>query len=87
MDDYISNLFEEAPADMAGTAVTPAADHLFSVNETPEYLDEATSELFHHLTAKLLFLCKRARPDIQTAVAFLMTRVKRPDKDDYKKLG
>jgi hypothetical protein len=87
MDDYISNLFEEAPADMAGTATTPAADHLFSVNETPDYLDDVTSELFHHLTAKLLFLCKRARPDIQTAVAFLATRVKHLDKDDYKKLS
>ena len=32
------------------------------------------------------FLCKRARPDIQTAIAFLCTRVKCPDEDDYKKL-
>ena len=31
-------------------------------------------------------LCKRARPDIQTAVAFLCTRVKCPDVDDYRKL-
>ena len=37
--------------------------------------------------AKLLFLCKRAQPDIQTAVAFLSTCVKQPDCDDYKKLG
>jgi hypothetical protein len=42
--------------------------------------------LYHHNTAKLLFLCKRARPDIQTAVAFLSTRVQAPDTDDYKKL-
>ena len=42
--------------------------------------------MFHHNVAKLLFLCKRARPDIQTAVAFLCTRVKAPDTDDYKKL-
>jgi hypothetical protein len=42
--------------------------------------------LFHHNVAKLLFLCKRARPDIQTAIAFLCTRVKGPDMDDYKKL-
>jgi len=42
--------------------------------------------MFHHNTAKLLFLCKRARPDLQTAVAFLCTRVKMPDVDDYKKL-
>ena len=34
--------------------------------------------LFHHLAAKLLFLCKRARPDIQTAFTFLCTRVKEP---------
>ena len=35
--------------------------------------------------AKLLFLCKRAHPDIQTAVAFLTTRVMAPDEDNYKK--
>jgi len=41
--------------------------------------------------AKCLFLCKQARPDLQTAlqtaVAFLSTRVKSPDVDDYKKLA
>eukprot|EP00957_Ditylum_brightwellii_P114072 8697448-Ditylum_brightwellii.AAC.1 len=41
---------------------------------------------FHTSTAKLLFLCKRARPDLQKAIAFLTTRVKEPDKDDRKKL-
>jgi hypothetical protein len=76
MDDYILNLFKEAPANIAGTAVTPAADHLFSVNEAPEYLDDVTSEFFHHLTAKLLFLYKHARPDFQMVMAFLATRVK-----------
>jgi hypothetical protein len=39
------------------------------------------------MTAQLLFLSKRARPDIQTAVAFLCTRVKSPDEDDWKKLA
>ena len=42
---------------------------------------------FHHNVAKLLFLCKRTRPDIQTAVAFLSTHVKQHNCDDYKKLG
>ena len=50
-------------------------------------LSEEHADLFHHMTAKLLFLCKRSRPDIQTAVAFLCTRVKCPDIDDYKKLA
>jgi hypothetical protein len=87
MDDYVKDLLDEAPGDMAGIAAMPSAYHLFTVSEEPKYLDDTTSELFHHLTAKLLFLAKRARPDIQTAVAFLTTCVKRPDKDDYKKLG
>ena len=44
------------------------------------------SEDFHTYVAKALFLCKQARPNIQTAVAFLTTQVKGPDQDDWKKL-
>jgi hypothetical protein len=86
MDDYVEGILAEAPADMTGVAPTPAAEHLFDVSATPEYLDEDSSQLFHHLTAKLLFLCKRARLELQTAIAFLTMRVKGPDTDDYKKL-
>ena len=32
------------------------------------------------------FVCKRSRPDTQVAVTFLTTRVRKPDKDDWKKL-
>ena len=87
MVDYTKNMLEELPEEMDGMAMTPAAEHLFKVNETPTYLDEKDSMFFHHNVAKLLFLCKRARPDIQTTVAFLITRVQHPDRDDYKKLG
>jgi hypothetical protein len=66
--------------------MTPAASHLFIVNEQAQQLSEASAELFHRNTEKLLFLCKRARPDVQTPVAFLCTRVKSPDVDDYIKL-
>jgi hypothetical protein len=41
---------------------------------------------FHHMVAQLLFMCRRAQQDIQTIVAFLTTRVKSPDKDDWGKL-
>jgi hypothetical protein len=36
---------------------------------------------------QLLYLSQRARPDICTAVAFLCSRLKQPDEDDYKKLA
>jgi hypothetical protein len=86
MKDYIRQMLDEVPDNMAGKAGTPASSHLFTVSDKPELLDTATAELFHHHTAKLLFLSRRARPNIQTAVAFLTRRVKAPDKDDYKKL-
>jgi hypothetical protein len=87
MKEYIQEMLDELPEDMAGEAATPAANHLFTVNNKPKLLDEDTSDMFHHHTAKLLFLAKMARPDVLTPVAFLTTRVKSPDEDDYKKLG
>jgi hypothetical protein len=85
MFDYIENMLKELPVDMDGESATPAPNHLFEVNS--EKLEKDKADMFHHNVAKLLFLCKRARPDIQTAVAFLCTRVKGPDADDYKKLA
>jgi hypothetical protein len=71
---------------MDGTATSAAAEHLFQIVDGIPLLDDATSEFFHASVAKLLFLCKRGRPDIQTAIAFLCTRVKHPTKHDYNKL-
>jgi hypothetical protein len=87
MFDYIKAMLEELPEDMGnGIAATPASNHLFEVNSDGIRLDATNAELFHHVTAKSLFLCKRARPELQTAVAFLTTRVAAPDEDDMKKL-
>jgi hypothetical protein len=68
------------------TAVTPAADHLFKIDQDAELLSEEMGKVFHNFTAKCLFLTKRARPDILTPVAFCTTRVRKPDQDDWKKL-
>ena len=38
------------------------------------------------MVAKGLFLCKRARPDIQPTIAVLSTRVKSPNESDWRKL-
>jgi Reverse transcriptase (RNA-dependent DNA polymerase) len=87
MVDYVRNMLDKLPEDMKGESATPAANHLFQVDNAAEKLSSDKSIMFHHNAAKLLFLCKRACPDVQTATAFLCTRVKAPDIDDYKKLG
>lgn len=86
MVDYIERFLSESPEDFSGEASTPAAKHLFEVDDSAAKLDTERAVLFHHLVARLVFLCKRARPDVQLAVGFLTTRVKGPDEHDWKKL-
>ena len=64
-----------------------APDDLFVVDEDAEKLSEIGQTAFHHLVAKTLYISKRARPDLSTAIAFLTTRVKAPDIDDWRKLS
>ena len=88
MIDYIKNVITDFPEEITGSSPTPHADHLFKIRdeEDAKYLPEEQAQQFHKTTAQLLFLQCRARRDIQVAVAFLTTRVKHPDEDDWGKL-
>ena len=79
MYEYVDKMLTELPTDMNGAAKTPAARHLFSVNPETKKLPKATSQVFHHLVAKLLYLSRCTRQDIQTALAFLCNRVQATD--------
>lgn len=57
------------------------------VNPAADKLSNEDSVMFHHLTANLLYLAKRTRPDLQAAVSFLTMRVRTPDVDHWKNLG
>lgn len=88
MDDCVNNTLAEARDDMTGGSVTPTAEHIFNVNDdNPEPPNGEDSDCFHSMLAKLLFLSKRARPDVQQAIAFPSTRVKSPNTDNHKKLA
>ena len=73
---------------IVGSAASPSAEHLFKVRDEKEakYLPGEQAQSFHHTTAHLLFMCSRARRDIQISVVFLTTRVKQPDEDDWGNL-
>ncbi len=59
---------------------------LFKVDEDAVKLDQAMAKAFHNITAKGIYVAKRVRPDISLSIAFLTTRVKGPDIDDWRKL-
>jgi hypothetical protein len=67
-------------------ASSPASSYLFQIDDDDELLNDNEKESFHSLVAKALYMAKRGRPDILTAISFLTTRVKAPNQGDYKKL-
>jgi hypothetical protein len=64
----------------------PGGRETFQVVEGSTLLCEEQSAWCHTVTAKLLYLAKRARPDILTVVSFLCTRVMKPTVEDMEKL-
>ena len=78
MYDFLEDVLGESRSDMKGTSKWPAGPKLFDVDATSTKLSEHDQEYFHRMVARLLFVAKRARPDIQVAVAFLCTRVSSP---------
>jgi hypothetical protein len=87
MVSYVESMVSFFPENLEKPKVTsPWTDKLFSVSEKSPLLPKPTAELFHTMVAKGLFLCKRGRPDIPPAIAFLTTRVQAPNKEDWDKL-
>ena len=91
MKEYVEETIKEADAALMtkqrDQANTPAKATLFEINAETPPLNKADADHYHILTAKLLYLAPRARPDLLTAVSFLCTRVKSPTQEDLVKLS
>jgi hypothetical protein len=59
---------------------------LFKVDESGVKLGSEKAKVSHIIVAKALYVSKWARPDTSLAIAFLTTRVREPDEDDWRKL-
>ena len=86
MKKHIKRAMELFPEEITKTAATPAKSYLFEVREGSKALDEERADSFHSVVASLLYVSRRSRLDIQTAIGFLCTRVSCPDEDDWVKL-
>jgi hypothetical protein len=65
---------------------SPALENLFLVHPENEPVGQEDQDWFRSNVAKLLYLGKRARPEILTATSFLATRAAKADIDDLAKL-
>ena len=77
MKNYLEEAIQAFGEDVSAGAATPANRNLFVVNEDLPMLEDRQAESFHHIVAKLLYVAKRARIDLQLAIAFLCTLSRR----------
>jgi hypothetical protein len=83
MSFYVVQILEGEDVQVAAS---PTTKETYNVHERSQKLCDAEKKWFHSTTAKLLYLAKRARPDILTAVIFLCTRVQGATCEDKRKL-
>ena len=78
----------ELSVDAVGNTYTKnqARHNLFTKNPKSSELNEARSEIFHSAVTKLLYICKRERPDIELTISYLTTRVSKSTENDWVKL-
>ncbi len=87
-DDHREELsLEESGLNITRLVATPAGKTLFEINEKEERLSAAAAEVFHSITAKLLYVSSiRARMDLLLATSFLTTPVSKSTQQDLNKL-
>ena len=83
---YLEERIPDFGKDITTPVIIPAQRYLFDVNNEPEKLSMEKQERFHRIVQTLLFVGMRSRPDLQTFISFLCTRVRSPDISDWKTL-
>ena len=84
MSGYIDEVLASSGVD--GIAKTHATDGPFEVRPDAVTVTEPVRVWFHRVTAQLVYLAKRVKPECLTAVAYLATRVTRCTEDGVEKL-
>ena len=84
MIEYIKAIIKDFNEDVKMKVSLPARKELFEIKEGKGFeLSEEKKQEFHSTTAKLVFIEKRARHDIEPAISFLTTRVTKSNKSDW----
>ena len=67
-------------------ATTSATSKIFNIDKEAKLLSNEQTEIFYSVVITLLYISKRARPDIEPTIAYLCTRVPEPKYGDWGKL-
>ena len=79
MTKYVKSMIEDFPSKLEGIGTFPWTNKLFTVDSKSKKLDDERAKILHTFVMKGMFLCKRARQDIQPGIALLATRTSEPN--------
>ena len=88
MEEYLRGVLDDFLEEITETPETPSAANLFNVRDDSEreLLEKTRAQAFHHTVSQLLFTRIQCMNEAQTTIAFLTTRVRKPDENNRKKL-
>jgi hypothetical protein len=85
MGEMVDELLQAIGVGESDKANTPATTNLFDIDDTSPLLDDVEHKRFHSAVALGLYMAKRGRPDLLTAISFLSTRVQKSTIEDMMK--
>ena len=86
MQEYIEEVIDLFGEKLNRSIATPTSLLLFILNPNAMTLSAERKERLGSIVGKLLWVCKRGRPYVDVAVAYLCTRVSKATMDDWRKL-
>ena len=69
---HVDEALEDFVETLKGNVVNPETSKLFTITSESKELDDEKKEHYHFITAKILWVMKRSRPYLETAVSFLL---------------
>ena len=82
----MEQLFADCLAGISVEAASSATSALFAFSKGSGFLPPTQQKKFHSLVAKIRYLAKNVRPDLNLVAAVLSTGVMKPKFDDKAKL-
>ena len=87
MKEHHEEVIEKIGEEVRGGDIFAGPTSFFTVNGKAEKLDEERSNIFHSVTARLLYLMKRAHQYIEPLVSFLSTWLSKSNECEWKKMN
>ena len=80
---HVYEALEYFGATLKGNMLNPATSQFFTITNKEKGIDYEKKERYHSIISKIFWVVKRSRPDLETAVYFLCTRVQCPTEEDW----